>query len=542
MEKHNLGEYSDKILLEMCKSYQYRKDIPRWLYTAIRKRGIQDIATEHMINLNPKRTYEEVEAEAKKYEFRIDFQRNANWAYLWAKKHNVLDKVCVHLKRKINAKKRCLYLVTFDDNTAYVGITWNIKDRWRRHMDPNSKKISPVYMYHKKTGLEPHIQQLTDYISVVAATNAEKKYIRENPHHYKLLNSSTGGELGSIYCKWSKKKIWEIVEQCNSYKEFLYHKNAYSFARRNNMLREIQQKLPCEREMWTEERLREVLGACTSYMEAREKYAGAINSAKVLGIFEEIAQGWERKIAKPYTPEIIKDAVKGLKHREDFARLSRSMVEAAKRFGIYGEIIQNLPIEPQGKSLNDYIEMARSYKYRGEFKKAYPGAYAVIIQKGWADKCFAHMEYLYRVNLSDEEILQGALKYETINEWQINEGGAYNAAKKRGLFEKATKHMHRPKPHNTIPDSYYISLSSQYTDLKQFRLEYVNEYAAIVRRGKVFYEMCTKHMKKRKHTYTKEEAFSIAKQYKSRMELNKANLSVYTFLYTRGLLDECFPK
>ena len=55
-------------------------------------------------------------------------------------------------------------------------------------------------------------------------------------------------------------------------------------------------------------------------------------------------------------------------------------------------------------------------------------------------------------------------------------------------------------------------------------------------------------VKKEKYTllflrhYTKEEAFAIAKQYPTRMALHNANLSVYTYLYTKKLHDECFSK
>lgn len=78
--RHNIKQFSNEDLMELCKPYKHSKDIPRWLYSAIRKRNIQDIAMSHIISLNPKRTLEEVTKEAEKYEFRVDFQKKSNWA------------------------------------------------------------------------------------------------------------------------------------------------------------------------------------------------------------------------------------------------------------------------------------------------------------------------------------------------------------------------------------------------------------------------------------------------------------------------------
>src|SRR5574344_108148 len=500
MKKHKLSNYTCEMLIDLCKEYQYIKEIPQWLYLAIRRRGIGDKATLHMRNLNPRRTYEEVEIEAKKYEYRGDFQKHSNWAYQWARKHHVMNKVCIHMKKKINAKNRCLYLVTFDDNTAYVGITWNTADRWSRHMNPDARYVSPVYIHYVETGLKPHFKQLTDYLPATESADEETKYIEKNPNHYNLLNSSKGGELGSIHSRWSKKKLLFIAERCNSYKDFQNCKGAYSYAVKNDLLEDIQKILPRKREIWTEGHIMEVLDGCKNRKEAPEKYAGAINAAKAMGKYEKFIGNLERKHALPYTEKQIRESVAKLKYREDFAKLSRSMVNTSKVLGIYEEVIQTLPIKPRGKSLEEYIELARSFKHRGEFKKAHPGAYAVIISKeGWAEKCFAHMKYQCRVNLTDTEILRGALKFDSVNDWIKNGKGEYAAAKERGLYERATAHMRRPEPHNKIDDSYYIELCSHYTDYTLFRKEHKNEYIAIKRRGKDFFEQCTKNMIKRKH-------------------------------------------
>lgn len=100
-KKHNLKLYSDEDLIELCKPYHYSKDIPRWLYQAIRHRHIQAVAMQHIKSLNPRRTLDEVKKEAEKYDYRVDFQKQSNWAYLWARKHGVLDEVCKKMRSRV---------------------------------------------------------------------------------------------------------------------------------------------------------------------------------------------------------------------------------------------------------------------------------------------------------------------------------------------------------------------------------------------------------------------------------------------------------
>lgn len=119
------------------------------------------------------------------------------------------------------------------------------------------------------------------------------------------------------------------------------------------------------------------------------------------------------------------------------------MMNAAIRLGIYEELKNSLlPNPPRGKNLEDYIELASNYDTRGDFKKAHPGAYAIIISKdGWAEKCFAHMIYVCKPRLANHDILKSASLHSSISAWRRKDPGAYNAARRKGIFAEATKHM-----------------------------------------------------------------------------------------------------
>lgn len=75
INKHNLKLYSNEDLIELCRLYHHSKDIPRWLYQAIRHRNIQEIAMCHMTSLNPKRTLDEVRKEAENMNTELIFRR-----------------------------------------------------------------------------------------------------------------------------------------------------------------------------------------------------------------------------------------------------------------------------------------------------------------------------------------------------------------------------------------------------------------------------------------------------------------------------------
>ena len=544
INKHNLKLYSNEDLIELCRLYHHSKDIPRWLYQAIRHRNIQEIAMCHMTSLNPKRTLDEVRKEAEKYEYRADFQKNSNWAYQWARKHRVLDEVCKKMKRKGNLKKRCIYAATFEDGYAYIGLTWNTADRWQRHMSKGAERPSPIYLHSVVSNLQPNFEQLTDYMPESEAKKEEERFIREYGKKWILLNGSKGGELGTCSYKWTKKAVFERVAVCSSYFEFREKfPGAYSFALKRKCNKEIELILPKERTTWSVEKIRLCFAKCNSIHEVREKYPSACNAAKALGIYDELSQNLTRCKNKTYTEQEIRDFVSTLTYQQEFAEKNRAMMNAAIKMGIYEELKSSLlPNPPRGKTLEEYMKLASPYPTRGQFKKAHPGAYAVIISKeGWAEKCFVHMKYACRPKQSDKEILESASKHPSIIAWRKSDPGAYTAARKRGLFAEATKHMRRPANHNKKCDAFYIEASQKYDVLKDFKTECPNEYAAICKRGKEFQNLCLGHMKRGKHSYSNEQALDIAKGYKGRTALFKGNNSVYNYLRNHHLLNVAFP-
>jgi hypothetical protein len=246
----------DSSLLEV-KKYNNRNDFYKKssrAYEILRKNNLLNIGCSHM-----KKPYysaikwsiNKCKKNAKKYNSRIEFQKNDKKAYEAAKNHRWLDEICQHMQFKklpngywnniknckqralqyntktefikksphvyyislknkwldeicqhmipIGSKyKRCIYSYEFSDNHVYVGLTYNLI---KREYNRNSDEKDSVTIHIRKTGIIPIRKQLTNYISVNEAIKLEgdflKKYILEG--WIPLNRNKTGGIGGSSF-------------------------------------------------------------------------------------------------------------------------------------------------------------------------------------------------------------------------------------------------------------------------------------------------------------------------------------------------------
>jgi len=136
-------------------------------------------------------TKERCKKDALKYNNRTEYNKNSVSSYSKAWKKGWLDEICSHMEIKGNKYKRCIYVYEFDDNVAYIGLTYNMNVRHQQHM-----KRGPVYRHESKIKLYKY-KQLTDYLNVKDVKFNENFYIKKYKNNgWKLLNSATGGATG----------------------------------------------------------------------------------------------------------------------------------------------------------------------------------------------------------------------------------------------------------------------------------------------------------------------------------------------------------
>ena len=113
---------------------------------------------------------ERCKEEAVKYKTRSELKLNCNSAYLTTHNNGWIDEICSHMVINNGLSKRCIYVYEFSDNYAYIGLTYNLENRNKRHLVDTR---SSVYKHIEKTSILPTIKQLTDYIDATDASILE---------------------------------------------------------------------------------------------------------------------------------------------------------------------------------------------------------------------------------------------------------------------------------------------------------------------------------------------------------------------------------
>ena len=220
---------------------EFEKNSPA--YQAAKRNGWLDDVCEHMKPVLKSDNYwtkEKCAEEALKYKYRSEFAKNSPMAYVKSGRMGWKDEICSHMKTNGNKYKRCIYAIEFPDNHVYIGLTKNIDERFREHLN-DIKNNSIVLKYHKQTGLLPIVRQLTDYLDVEEASKLEQvkldSYIENG---WTILNIAKCGNVGGNNIKHTKNICAKEALKYTSRNDFKKGSNSiYRAALRNKWLDEI---------------------------------------------------------------------------------------------------------------------------------------------------------------------------------------------------------------------------------------------------------------------------------------------------------------
>lgn len=125
------------------------------------------------------------------HDFRVRYK--GCWNFLCNR--NLLEELTSHLERKGNLYHRRIYVFEFTDGHAYVGLSKDPEDRYKKHTQKDEK--SAVYQYLQKTNCEFEFKLLTEWLDKDEASHEEEhwrqKYLKEGWH---MLNRVKCGALG----------------------------------------------------------------------------------------------------------------------------------------------------------------------------------------------------------------------------------------------------------------------------------------------------------------------------------------------------------
>jgi len=154
-----------------------------------------------------------------RYDNPAEYSKNEPKLYGAAQKRGLLDQIKYKVGYIGNRVKRLVYVYEFDDNSVYVGLTYNENKRKSEHF---GTRETSVKKHINKTGLTPKYKVISNgYIDAMDAAVMEEDY-RQYYHlnGWKILNKRKGGALGGHARIWTEDKIIVAASKCSTREEF----------------------------------------------------------------------------------------------------------------------------------------------------------------------------------------------------------------------------------------------------------------------------------------------------------------------------------
>lgn len=199
---------------------EFKEKEPR-TYSVIYNRGLYNKLCARM-ERGKKNRYsdEELAKIASGYNSMQNFYTERKGAFLAICRRGLVAKLCGNMERQGSLFKRKIYVFTFSDGYAYVGLAKNPKGRYKEHTTPQ-KKFSPVFKHIQETDATFEFALLTEWLDKDVAAKVEDDYIEKyKADGWKMLNTARGGGLGSLTRFYTDKRIRQEVEKYEYFEDF----------------------------------------------------------------------------------------------------------------------------------------------------------------------------------------------------------------------------------------------------------------------------------------------------------------------------------
>lgn len=139
------------------------------------------------------------------------------------------------------------------------------------------------------------------------------------------------------------------------------------------------------------------------------------------------------------------------------------------------------------------LESAKKYKTRKDWKQSNPAAYNASIKSFIHKTATEHMEkILNEKKWNFKEIAKSAKKFQYKQVWRSQEGGAYAASKRLGVYKEVTKHMKKPSMIQKWNREKIIKSAESFNVISHWRKAHQGAFTAACNMGIV--KEVTKHM------------------------------------------------
>jgi len=438
-------------------------------------------------------TEERILDSAKKFDQISKWAEVHHAAYSRAGQLGIRDKATAHMIPVGNKRKRCVYVIKIKGtNLAYVGLTGNIKRRFRDHL--RTKRFTKLAVQHGASAIT--CDQISDYIMAEDAQRLEAQTCVDClSDGLQLLNKAPTGSLGGIAIKWTEEAIAADAKRFKSFISWIKSKTgSYPAASALGIISKVsghmtRQARPAH--TWTKE---EISYFAKQYRQVSQwtkghsaSYAAAIrlkllDDPAVVGHFNK-----NEVLVRKWTKAKVSRDAKLYQTRSAWKRNSPSAYKAARLMGIFEIAVAHMVLKsrPLKWTKEAVLRDAKEYSSKPEWRRNSGGAYTAAKKKGWYKQATAHMSTLNPIGkwMSKSSVIADAQKYQTRSGWMKASSGAYEAAKKLKCFDEAVAHMKVQRKRWTIED--VINSVNGHETYSSWRKEDEGRYRAAVKFGVV---------------------------------------------------------
>ena len=423
--KRGYRDLTDGLLADIASGYSTREEFcekdSSAYSTACRRRIIDKICAHMDRQVMPVGywTKERCQQKAKDYNTKEDFRQGCPSAHGAAQKNGWLDDICSHMVPRGNWFKRKIYVFTFSDGYAYVGLAQDPADRYRAHVSGRDKK-SPVLPHIKETDATYEFKLLTDWLDKDVAAREEEKYRKEYAAEgWKMLNKIRGGGLGGttkVYtherilrevgkyeyvddlrdgsplfykyilrhhlweeycgkmkfkrapnCYWTIERAISVVPECKFRSELRKkYYQAYKVLSKHGLLDKYypeKKAHPKREKIWTIEKSLTIVNQCTSRFDLSRKFPGAYVTLRNAGLLEKY---FPTKWVKPFTEEEKAEIIAACKTRSELHHKHKSIYDYLRRAGLLDKYF---PLDRKELTEEERMEILKSCTSRSELRE-----------------------------------------------------------------------------------------------------------------------------------------------------------------------------
>jgi predicted GIY-YIG superfamily endonuclease len=451
-------------------------------YKSIIRNGWWDELCSKLIYTTANWNKNNVLAEALKYKHRSDFSDISPGAYASAVRNGWLDEACLHMTSKTSSKERYIYVFEFEDNHAYIGLSFDVKERKNSH---TSSKDSKVYQHIKKTNSNYNLIVLEGPIPIKHAGEREGYYIdkyREN--NWNILNVGKAGVLGGSKTYWTKSRCINYANKFKTLSEFKENLKTHVFTliRKNGWWDEVIKNLEIDIVQienhkpfyWNYKICKKESQKFNSITEFQKNSRGAYKSAyRNNWLYEFFPMSLEDKRIK-YWSDKDKCQQEALKYTtiSYFKKYSSIVYKVSLNNNWLDEITSHMK-KKIVITKEEVLEEALKYKHRNQFREDSKIIASVAVKNGWWEEACAHMISLNSPTISHwtiEMLKEESSKYATRSEFQKNHSQAYNCAIRKDWIDEVCSHM--PKRESVPPGFWNVKENCYKESTKYNKMSY----------------------------------------------------------------------